>query len=64
VLTKELKPVLCIKVIEESQQEECLRHLLNLMSKKWLNVEFDEFRKYLHITIKKYQDNYEHDDAW
>jgi hypothetical protein len=34
ILTKELKPVLHIKVKDEEKQQECLKHLLNLMSKK------------------------------
>jgi len=34
ILTKELKPVLHIKVKDEEKQEECLNHLLNLMSKR------------------------------
>jgi hypothetical protein len=34
ILTKELKPVLHIKIIDEDMQAECLTHLLNLMSKK------------------------------
>lgn len=34
ILTKELKPVLHIKVVDAEKQEECLKHLLNLMSKK------------------------------
>jgi len=34
ILTKELKPVLCIKVKDTNAQEECLKHLLNLMTKK------------------------------
>jgi hypothetical protein len=34
ILTKELKPVLYIKVKDIEAQDECLKHLLNLMSKK------------------------------
>lgn len=34
ILTKELKPVLHIKVRDEEMQQDCLKHLLNLMSKK------------------------------
>lgn len=64
ILTKELKPVLHIKVEDELLQQECLKHLLNLMSKKWLGVSFNVFKAWMHKTIKIYQDNWEHEDAW
>lgn len=44
ILSKELKPVLHIKVMDEEDQLECLKHLLNLMSKKWLNVDSATFK--------------------
>ena len=43
-------------------QEECLQHLLNLLSKKWTGVKADTFKFYFHKAIKGYQDNYEHKD--
>lgn len=64
ILTKELKPVLHIKVRDEEMQQECLKHLLNLMSKKWQGVTYAIFKLWVHKTIKLYQDNYEHNDAW
>lgn len=64
ILTKELKPVLHIKVQDEDLQQECLKHLLNLMSKKWLGVSYNIFKVWMEKTIKIYQDNWEHDDAW
>lgn len=64
ILTKELKPVLHIKVKDLESQEECLKHLLNLLSKKWIGVKKDIFKFYFHKAIKEYQDNYEHNDAW
>lgn len=62
ILTKELKPVLHIKVIDTISQEECLQHLLNLLSKKWVGVKAETFKFYFHKAIKGYQDNYEHKD--
>lgn len=64
VLTKELKPVLHIKVEDEDRQEECLKHLLNLMSKRWYNINPFLFKNYLHNAIRTHQDNWEHGDAW
>jgi len=64
ILTKELKPVLHIKVVDAEKQEECLKHLLNLMSKKWHNVTHDIFKLFFHRAIKMHQDNWEHNDAW
>lgn len=64
ILTKEFKPVLHIKVKDPEDQEECLKHLLNLLSKKWVGVKTDTFKFYFHKVIKQYQDNYEHNDAW
>lgn len=64
ILTKELKPYIIIKIKDIEKQDLCLNHLLNLMTKKWLNVDPLVFKYYIHKTIKKYQDNYEHDDAW
>lgn len=64
ILTKELKPVLHIKVVDLESQDECLKHLLNLLSKKWVDVKADVFKFYFHKAIKIYQDNYEHNDAW
>jgi F0F1-type ATP synthase delta subunit len=57
ILTKELKPVLHIKVKDTEKQEECIQHLLNLMSKKWLNVTHDIFKLFFHRAIKVHQDN-------
>lgn len=57
ILTKELKPVLHIKVLDTEKQEECLKHLLNLMSKKWINVKHDTFKLFFHRAIKMHQDN-------
>jgi hypothetical protein len=34
ILTKELKPVIHIKVIDETKQNDCFSHLLNLILKK------------------------------
>jgi hypothetical protein len=64
ILNKELKPVLHIKVINEEKQEECLKHLLNLLSKKWPDVKFDVFKFYFYKAIKQHQDNFEHGDMW
>lgn len=64
ILTKELKPVLHIKVIDEDMQIECLKHVLNLMSKKWPGITHDKFKYWIKRTIKLYQDNLEHDDKW
>lgn len=64
ILTKELKPLLHIKVKDEEMQQDCLKHLLNLMSKKWQGVTYTTFQIWVHKTIKVYQDNYEHNDAW
>lgn len=64
ILTKELKPVLHIKVVDADKQEECLKHLLNLMSKKWHNVTHETFKLFFHRAIKMHQDNWEHKDAW
>lgn len=64
ILTKELKPVLHIKVEDEIKQTECLSHLLNLMLKKWKGVDHYTFKYYFHKAIKGYQDNFEHNDAW
>jgi hypothetical protein len=64
ILTKELKPVLYLKVQDEENQQKCLKHLLNLMSKKWQGVSYNTFKSWMHKTIKLYQDNYEHNDAW
>lgn len=64
ILTKELKPVLNIKVIDEEQQQECLKHVLNLMSKKWQGIKYDTFKFWIKKTIKLYQDNFEHEDKW
>lgn len=64
ILTKEFKPVLHIKVQDEEVQVECLKHLLNLISKKWKNVSYNVFKHWMHKTIKLYQDNFEHNDAW
>lgn len=64
ILTKELKPVLHIKVMDEEMQAECLKHLLNLMSKKWVGVKFDVFKLWVYKTIQLYQDNYEQNDLW
>lgn len=64
ILIKELKPVLHIKVKDAEKQEECIQHLLNLMSKKWLDVTHDTFKQFFHRAIKVHQDNWEHKDAW
>jgi hypothetical protein len=64
ILNKELKPVLNIKVIDDEMQVECIRHVLNLMSKKWPGVTHSNFKYWMHRTIKLYQDNFEHDDKW
>lgn len=64
ILVKELKPVLHIKIKDLELQEECLKHLLNLLTKKWIGVKADLFKFYFYKTIKLYQDNYEHNDAW
>jgi ribosome-associated translation inhibitor RaiA len=44
ILNKELKPVLHIKVKDEEMQQECLKHLLNLMTKKWVGVSYSTFK--------------------
>lgn len=64
ILTKELKPVLHIKVEEPEHQDECLLHLLNLMSKKWDNINRDSFKRWFINAIQTHQDNWEHNDAW
>lgn len=64
VLTKDLKPVLHIKVVDEEKQQECIQHLLNLMSLKWENINPKKFKDYIHRAIKVHQDNWEHNDAW
>lgn len=64
ILNKELKPVLHIKVIDEDMQMECLKHVLNLMSKKWPGITHDTFKYWIKRTIKLYQDNFEHNDKW
>lgn len=64
ILTKELKPALHIKVRDEELQADCLKHLLNLMSKKWPGVTFNKFKQWIKHTIQQYQDNYEQDDKW
>lgn len=64
VLTKELKPFIHIKIIDEEKQTECFDHLVKLILKKWPGVDAATFKFYLHKTIKLYQDNFEHDDAW
>lgn len=64
ILTKELKPVLHIKVIDEDMQIECLKHVLNLMSKKWPGITHDKFKYWIKRTMKLYQDNWEHNDKW
>jgi hypothetical protein len=64
ILNKELKPVLQIKVIDDEMQVECIRHVLNLMSKKWPGVTHTKFKYWIERTIKLYQDNFEQDDKW
>jgi hypothetical protein len=64
ILTKELKPVLHIKVQDEIEQEDCLSHLLNLLNKKWPGVQAVVFKDFFHKAIKQHQDNFEHKDMW
>lgn len=66
ILNKELKKVLFIKVKDVIRQEECLKHLLNFISKKWAwpNLNFVLFRDIICNIIKKYQDVFDFNDAW